>query len=258
MKTSLMGRKQQWCELECDECHKIFVRRRRGFHINGSHLCRAECVRFAKVRNAILSTAKWYKRSDLEKKIILERKRQKYWDQNGVDHPWKLPSIRKQIEKTCLEKYGFKNPALSSVVMAKIDQRALHIKGHQTRKANGSYVRSKAEDKFYAVLCDVFCLNDVERQPVVNGWSIDFYVKSINVYVQFDGIHWHGLDRPIKIIRASIRPVDKVILSTYERDAIQNEWFKENGLQLERITDVQFKKNEKTVMQAFREKIHED
>jgi len=189
-------------------------------------------------------TERWHEKSRAERDEILEKKRRSYVAHYGVDHPFKAAEVRQKIATTCLERYGVKNAFSSPVIKAKIDQRALHAKGHLTRKANGSYARSKIEDSFYDSLCELFGKSDVERQVIVNGWAIDFRVKSLDLYVQFDGVHWHGLDRPIEIIKASTRPVDQVIASTWERDKAQKAWFKEKSLRLIRVTDVQFKRGE--------------
>lgn len=75
---------------------------------------------------------------------------------------------------------------------------------------------------------------EVKRFVFVNGWSIDIFVPSINTYVQFDGIYWHGLDRPIEEQR------NLKIKKKYFRDIEQNEWFLSHGLKLIRITDVEW------------------
>jgi len=76
-------------------------------------------------------------------------------------------------------------------------------------------------------------------------WCIDMYIPSINTYVQFDGIYWHGLDRDISEIEraAKQRDIDKSILEARKRDMRQNEWFLKNGKRLVRITDIDFLKN---------------
>ena len=80
------------------------------------------------------------------------------------------------------------------------------------------------------------------RQKIVNGWSIDFYIKPIDKYVQFDGVYWHGLDRSLDKIKKLEKPRDKRILDTYLLDRRQDSWFEENKLNLFRITDRQFNK----------------
>lgn len=114
---------------------------------------------------------------------------------------------------------------------------------HQTLKQNGTYVKSRDEDAFFEYLCQ--CVEDeavIERQVMVNGWRIDFYIKSIDTYVQFDGEYWHGLDRPLSVIAEHYSPRDINIEGTFYKDIEQNDWFNQNRKSLVRVTDKEFKK----------------
>ena len=104
-------------------------------------------------------------------------------------------------------------------------------------KRNGTYGKSKPEDHLYEILCEMFSADDIERQVTVHKWPIDFYVKSIDTYIQFDGAYWHGLDRPIEVIAEHKTPRDVQIHKKWLTDQRQNEWFKEHNMKLIRITD---------------------
>jgi len=90
------------------------------------------------------------------------------------------------------------------------------------------------------LLCEYFEKENVVHQKWINKWPIDFYVKTIDTYIQFDGVYWHGLDMPLEEIRKSNKPRDISRIQKWERDREQNLWFKEHGKRLIRITDVQF------------------
>ena len=107
-------------------------------------------------------------------------------------------------------------------------------------KRNGSYAKSKIEDEFYEALCAHFGKDDIERQSSVNGWPIDFFVKSRQTYVQFDGVYWHGLDRPLNMILENKSPRDRVIYGKWLTDCQQDEWFYLQNLKLVRVTDRQW------------------
>lgn len=182
------------------------------------------------------------------------------WMKNyGVDHPTKDPEIRTQIEQTNLERYGTIYPAQNEAIKEKtkhtniarygvpyimqvksivdsIDWLALVKKRHETMKKNGTYGKSKAEDGFYDLLCSHF--SEVERQYSVNGWPMDFYVPALDLCVQFDGIYWHGLDRPTEEITEFESPRDRVIYEHFLTDSKQNSWFSKNNKNLIRITDL--------------------
>jgi len=91
---------------------------------------------------------------------------------------------------------------------------------------------SNGERELVSVLRSMY--KTVEHTVYVNGWSIDVYVPYVSVYFQFDGVYWHGLDRPVSEI------TNKKILKKVERDRRQVEWFSENSLNLVRITDVEW------------------
>lgn len=77
-----------------------------------------------------------------------------------------------------------------------------------------------------------------------SGRPIDFYIESIDTYVQFDGVYWHGLDRPIELIEERKNSHDQEIADRWHKDREQDEWFKAKGLKLVRITDQVFDEKE--------------
>lgn len=133
-----------------------------------------------------------------------------------------------QKKMTCVERYGV--PFVSQVGDVK-------QKKHLTRKQNGTYGMSYAEGRFYTFLCDHYGSDAVERQVIVNGWSIDFYIKSTKTWVQFDGVYWHGLMYAYSELTVGQRVV-------YDKDRAQDSWFLARGMQLVRITDTDLVESE--------------
>lgn len=115
---------------------------------------------------------------------------------------------------------------------------------HESTKRNGSYGKSKPENECYEYLCCRFGKENIERQCPIKNWAIDFYIKSIDIYVQLDGVYWHGLNRPIEIIAEHKTKQDVQIHKKYLDDREQNEFFVKNGLKLIRVTDIQFKNHD--------------
>lgn len=72
-------------------------------------------------------------------------------------------------------------------------------------------------------------------------WAIDFYIKSIDVYIQYNGSYYHGLDRPIEIIKSSSKEIDQNIYQTYLRDIERLEYFKNNNKKFLVLTDKDLK-----------------
>lgn len=161
----------------------------------------------------------------------------------GVDHTFQKDSpIRKKAEQTILERYGVINPFQYGVIRDKIDYVKASKKAHETLKQNGNYKNqsSEVEKRFISFLQDQFGHDDIEEYKLENDYTIDVWIKSLNLYIQLDGVYWHGLTRPIEEIKNSSTPRDKVIYGTWCRDQRQNQWFKENNLKLLRITDEEF------------------
>ena len=100
--------------------------------------------------------------------------------------------------------------------------------------------KSKGEDTLYEALSTCYV---VTRWPRINNWSIDMCVNVNNevIYVQYDGVYFHGLDRPIEETLARQNEQSKVIARTYHRDIEQNVWFRNNSLKLVRFTDIESK-----------------
>lgn len=154
----------------------------------------------------------------------------------GTDNVFQSEIVKERIKESLIKKYGANNPMRCKEVKAKFDHKMIQKKGHDTKKKNGSYGKSKTEDAFFTYLCENF--GNVERQIVMGNWCIDFKVN--DTYIQFDGVYWHGLDRELRMIESSKNPRDVIILQTRKRDEAQNLWFKRNELKLIRITDRDF------------------
>lgn len=82
----------------------------------------------------------------------------------------------------------------------------------------------------------------VERQALfADGFAADFFIRPINVYVQVDGVYWHGVNRTFKELQDSNTPRDKQILVTKRNDEQQNGFYTkrpDDGSVLLRISDV--------------------
>jgi hypothetical protein len=175
------------------------------------------------------------------KNIIKTTNKNRYGDPYIIG---KNSSVLPKIKDILFKKYGVTNPFQFGPIRNKIDYQAAAQKAHITKKKNNTYGKSMIEDRFYTFLTSSF--GDIERQAIINGWPIDFYIKHLNLYIQFDGVYWHGLNRNIKIIKNSKSPRDAVIYKKYLIDKKQNKWFKQNKIKFLRITDLEFSLAEKT------------
>lgn len=179
----------------------------------------------------------------------------------NTEHPFQSGVIKNKIIKTNLERHGCAYPMQSPVIKEKarstnlknhggiwhtktdkhrfkINWAFASVKRHLKMKQNGTYLKSsKKEDLFYETLTSIFDKDDVKRHVFALGYDIDFYITSQNVYVQFDGVYWHGLDREINEIKKLKNKRDYVILSTWKRDKRQNLLFQQHNKKLIRILE---------------------
>lgn len=168
--------------------------------------------------------------------VIKEKKRQSSIIRYGVDNVSQAEEVKALKRQTSQERYGVENPFQSKELMSKVDRVFSYRKRLDTMKCEGTLRKSKVEDRLHTLLCEAY--GDVERQVIVNDrWPIDFYIKQLDIYIQFDGEYWHGLDRPIELIAEHKTSQDAAIHKKWLTDREQDIWFKSNGLRLFRISD---------------------
>lgn len=139
------------------------------------------------------------------------------YEKNGGK--WESDEIAKRKEVTCLQRYGYKSHNSSPIVKlhkkegclkkfgvehySKTD--AYHkqmaaaneqrkAKEYATKKKNGTFNCSKAEDRIFAFLCQQFNVDDVVKQFKSEKYpfSCDFYVKPFDLYVECNFSWTHG------------------------------------------------------------------
>lgn len=167
-----------------------------------------------------------------------ERKRQTCMQRYGVPYVMQHAGVNEKRERTCRDRYGH-STALNTVTAREKNQSPeCQRKKHETMRQNGTYGSSLPEERCFLLLCELYGADNVERQVTINKWPIDFYVKSIDVYVQLDGVYWHGLDRSIEVIAEHRTKRDAQIHRKWLIDREQNQWFAERGMKLVRIRDI--------------------
>jgi very-short-patch-repair endonuclease len=172
-----------------------------------------------------------------------EKAKKHFQEKYGVDNPYQAKECKDKIRQTMLTRYGVEYVGQTQANRKSCESLNAQVKKHNTMKKNKTYKKSFSEDEFYDMLCIKFGTNNVERQVLLNNWRIDFYIQDINLYVQFDGVYWHGLDRDIEKIKEFKHKRDKKIYETWCRDQKQNEWFKQQNIKLIRILDIEWFKN---------------
>ena len=104
---------------------------------------------------------------------------------------------------------------------------------------------SKEEDMLYEYLISIFGRNEIERQKKIHFWSIDFYVKSIDLYVEYNGSFWHGKKYNAEEIKRKINNNSKIYKSILNRiisDKNKITYFANKNLDILFVEDLDFKK----------------
>lgn len=148
----------------------------------------------------------------------------------GVDNTWDIPHVRQALMSGSIAKYGVPYPMQN-----------VEFQKKWFAQRDGISWMSKPEKQFRVLLEEKYGKENVMVQRLVERkWSIDFYVKTIDTWISFDGVYWHGLDRPIEDIRESVKPRDVAIYAKWVKDREFDAYVVSHHLRLVRITDQEF------------------
>ena len=107
----------------------------------------------------------------------------------------------------------------------------------QTMKKNGTHRPSKPERVVWGMLLGLFGVDDVVYQHPIDRWPVDFYIRSIDTYIQVDGSYWHPVSTELDCLMNSSKQRDRKRAATIIKDQKQNHWFNDQGLMLVRIPE---------------------
>lgn len=119
-------------------------------------------------------------------------------DKYNVDNPFQAEEVKDKSKETCKKRYGaehyqstdgFKNLFKDDKFIKRLTE-----KSYNSKKINGTFSKSKNEEKIYAMLCSKFGENNVKRQysSTLYPFHCDFYVSNLDLYIEYQG-HWtHG------------------------------------------------------------------
>lgn len=167
----------------------------------------------------------------------------------GVDWPMQAESVKLRAREKFMERYGVSSPFSSgSIFREGVDFSVYGRMGYQALALrHGDEFFSKPERMLRDFLIQEFGIDDVVHQQNVDDpdtgkkWSIDFYVRSIDTYIQLDGVFWHGLNKPYEQLHGNVK-------RAFDNDRYQDRWFASRGMRLVRVTDIEMldcvKKNE--------------
>lgn len=161
-----------------------------------------------------------------------EERRIKFNEKYGVDNPLQLEEIKEKVRKTCLRLYGVDNIFKRPDVIEKRITKLVH---------NAKQFTSQGEENINTLLMQHY--TNVERHiPIfyrkTSFWIIDYKIDDI--YIQYDGLFWHGINKNIDELKQKKVLGNKVAnmqLAAINKDRYQNKWFNEHDLKLFRIIE---------------------
>lgn len=116
----------------------------------------------------------------------------------GTTHPMKNIDVQEKLKIVFLEKYGVDNPMKNQEIQSKlskiISSNDVRQKVYDTHIKNNSFNKSSTEDEIYEILTEIFGNENVYRQYMDERYpfSCDFYIKSIDLFIEFNGTWTHG------------------------------------------------------------------
>ena len=118
-------------------------------------------------------------------KLFFEKSKKTCIERYGVDSPMKLDLFKEKQYKTCKLRYG-------SIYYTQTKDYL--NKSYNTRKQNNTFNTSKPEEQGYKLLYNKFGLCNVKRQykSELYPFNCDFYIISINTYIEFNFFWTHG------------------------------------------------------------------
>jgi hypothetical protein len=164
---------------------------------------------------------------------IQKQKQETCLKKYGVDHQFKSEIVQEKVRNTCLERFGTTNVFSSSRIKENFDYVENNRKRIATLIKEDRLWTSKPEQSLGIWLRQEFREENVLSQVWICRQSIDFVIKSLKLYIQLDGVYWHGL-----IEKLAPGAKKKII-----KDNMLNDWFVNNKeLNLFRISDLQWLK----------------
>lgn len=101
----------------------------------------------------------------------------------GNENPFLCDMIKKKAKDTMIAKYGVEYYVLS---------KDFEQKAHMSKKLNGSYTKSREEEKINELLCKKFLKIERQYKTKLYPFRCDFYIPDLDLYIEYQGYWNHG------------------------------------------------------------------
>ena len=131
----------------------------------------------------------------LQAKECMDKAKQTWKEHFGenIENPYQAKSVKNKKEAVYQKRYGVKNPGQMDHVKQASHSKEAIAKAHETRKKNGTYGKSKQEDRIAEKLSDLFTVHrqySDERYP----FACDFYLPERDIFIEFNGYYTHNIE----------------------------------------------------------------
>lgn len=129
-------------------------------------------------------------------KKLQEKYKQRYFEKHGVYYPMQTDKAKQHLKETMLKLYGVPFYSQTEEYKEKIRQKQAEInqKIYDTKKRNKTFCSSAPEEKIYKILTTAFGTDAIKREykTVQYPFSCDFYIKPLNLFIEYQGTWMHG------------------------------------------------------------------
>lgn len=174
---------------------------------------------------------------------IKEQRRLDCQEKNGVDHHFSLKEVCDKRDRTLMDRYGVDNAMKIPEVVARMDFVEANRKRRETLMKEDRLWTSIPETELGEWLVATFGENDVKRQSWIARHSVDFYVVSLDTFIELDGVYYHGL--------MGEEHLNEKIRRRRDNDRHLDEWISRNEKKLFRLTDLQWNEVQKTHSHSY-------
>ena len=133
-------------------------------------------------------------KSPLQSEKIKEKVRQTNIKKYGVDNIFKSKEFQEKAKETLLKKYGVDNILKLPEIVEYSHSKEVLEKIANTKRKHHTFNTSKPEETLYKILIDLYGIDNIKRQykTELYPWHCDFYITSINTYIEVQGYFTHG------------------------------------------------------------------
>lgn len=125
----------------------------------------------------------------------IEKSKQTCIDKYGVEYIFQSKDVKEKIVNTNMIKYNIDNHMKTdyyrNLMSEIISSPKVQEKINNTKRKNKSFNKSKIEDECFELLVKKYYIVKRQYMSKVYPFACDFYIPSIDLYIEFNGSQYH-------------------------------------------------------------------